>query len=126
MLDDNKLLTLPNGERLAIPPNVRIMFEVQDLNVSGQALSRIESSQAELGPLDEVLRSVEHIFNVLADNVLKYQPTLRRKKLEHLVSCHTFKYCTNYFPYSFVFFLYQRLSSMCTSVTSRGNYSRME
>ena len=31
VLDDNKLLTLPNGERLNIPPNVRIMFEVQDL-----------------------------------------------------------------------------------------------
>lgn len=31
MLDDNKLLTLPNGERLGLPPNVRIMFEVQDL-----------------------------------------------------------------------------------------------
>merc|ERR1719376_229898 len=31
VLDENKLLTLPNGERLAIPPNVRIMFEVQDL-----------------------------------------------------------------------------------------------
>lgn len=31
MLDDNKLLTLPNGERLAIPPNVRILFEVETL-----------------------------------------------------------------------------------------------
>ncbi|KAK2138989.1 hypothetical protein NP493_6852g00002 [Ridgeia piscesae] len=31
VLDDNKLLTLPNGERLGIPPNVRIMFEVEDL-----------------------------------------------------------------------------------------------
>lgn len=31
LLDDNKLLTLPNGERLALPPNVRVMFEVQDL-----------------------------------------------------------------------------------------------
>lgn len=29
VLDDNKLLTLPNGERLSIPPNVRIMFEVR-------------------------------------------------------------------------------------------------
>lgn len=25
------MLTLPNGERLALPPNVRVMFEVQDL-----------------------------------------------------------------------------------------------
>lgn len=31
MLDDNKLLTLPNGERLSLPPNVRIMFEVENL-----------------------------------------------------------------------------------------------
>ncbi len=28
VLDNNKLLTLPNGERLSIPSNVRIMFEV--------------------------------------------------------------------------------------------------
>ncbi|CEM16453.1 unnamed protein product [Vitrella brassicaformis CCMP3155] len=31
VLDDNKLLTLPNGERLQIPSNVRIMFEVETL-----------------------------------------------------------------------------------------------
>ncbi|KAI9031438.1 dynein heavy chain [Hyaloraphidium curvatum] len=31
VLDDNKLLTLPNGERLNLPPNVRIMFEVDNL-----------------------------------------------------------------------------------------------
>lgn len=31
VLDDNKLLTLPNGERLSLPPNVRIMFEVESL-----------------------------------------------------------------------------------------------
>ena len=31
VLDDTKLLTLPSGERLAIPPNVRLMFEVDSL-----------------------------------------------------------------------------------------------
>ncbi|PWN18755.1 cytoplasmic dynein heavy chain 1 [Microstroma glucosiphilum] len=31
VLDDNKLLTLPNGERLSLPPNVRIVFEVENL-----------------------------------------------------------------------------------------------
>ena len=31
VLDDNRLLTLPNGERIQIPSNVRIMFEVETL-----------------------------------------------------------------------------------------------
>jgi dynein heavy chain 1 len=31
VLDDNRLLTLPSGERLQIPGNVRIMFEVENL-----------------------------------------------------------------------------------------------
>eukprot|EP00760_Papus_ankaliazontas_P026596 PhM_4_TR3054/c0_g1_i1/m.97841/K10413/DYNC1H; dynein heavy chain 1, cytosolic len=37
LLDDNKLLTLPNGERLALPSNVRIVFEVQDLRFATPA-----------------------------------------------------------------------------------------
>jgi dynein heavy chain 1, cytosolic len=31
VLDDNALLTLPNGERLEVPDSVRIIFEVDDL-----------------------------------------------------------------------------------------------
>ena len=31
VLDDNKILTLPNGERLSLPPNVRVLFEVETL-----------------------------------------------------------------------------------------------
>eukprot|EP01051_Picozoa_sp_SAG22_P003708 SAG22_NODE_184_length_15968_cov_39.081858_2_plen_433_part_00 len=37
MLDDNKLLTLPNGERLALLDNIRIVFEVQDLKYATPA-----------------------------------------------------------------------------------------
>jgi len=37
LLDDNKLLTLPNGERLALPENVRIMFEVDGLRYATPA-----------------------------------------------------------------------------------------
>ncbi len=32
LLDDNKLLTLPNGERLSLTDNIRVMFEVADLD----------------------------------------------------------------------------------------------
>lgn len=31
VLDDNKILTLPNGERLNLPSNVRLLFEVETL-----------------------------------------------------------------------------------------------
>ncbi|KAA6397427.1 MAG: putative Cytoplasmic dynein 1 heavy chain 1, partial [Streblomastix strix] len=37
VLDDNKLLTLPNGERLPLPPSTRIVFEVQDLKAATPA-----------------------------------------------------------------------------------------
>lgn len=34
VLDDSKLLTLTNGDRVALTTNVRLLFEVQDLNVA--------------------------------------------------------------------------------------------
>src|SRR5579859_2756650 len=37
VLDDNKMLTLPNGERLNLPPTVRIMFEVESLKYATPA-----------------------------------------------------------------------------------------
>ena len=37
VLDDNKLLTLPNGERISLPPNVRLVFEVDNLNYATPA-----------------------------------------------------------------------------------------
>ncbi|CEH14594.1 dynein heavy chain cytosolic [Ceraceosorus bombacis] len=37
VLDDNKLLTLPNGERIDLPSNVRVMFEVEHLRFATPA-----------------------------------------------------------------------------------------
>ena len=37
VLDDNKLLTLPNGERLALLPNIRVVFEVENLKYATPA-----------------------------------------------------------------------------------------
>nr|CAG4709143.1 unnamed protein product [Naegleria fowleri] len=37
VLDDNKLFTLPNGERLALTENVRIVFETHDLKYATMA-----------------------------------------------------------------------------------------
>ncbi|ODV98401.1 hypothetical protein PACTADRAFT_20118, partial [Pachysolen tannophilus NRRL Y-2460] len=37
VLDDNKILTLPNGERISLPPNVRLIFEVDTLRYATPA-----------------------------------------------------------------------------------------
>ena len=41
VLDDNRCLTLPNGERLAVPDNIHLVFEVKDLkNATPATVSR--------------------------------------------------------------------------------------
>lgn len=37
VMDDNKLLTLPNGERIRLEPHVKLMFEVGDLQYASPA-----------------------------------------------------------------------------------------
>ncbi|KAL3100107.1 hypothetical protein niasHS_000718 [Heterodera schachtii] len=73
VLDDNKLLTLPNGERLSIPPNVRIIFEVADLKFATKAtVSRCGMANIEL---------------VFCDAVAKVDGLLERKS-----ACPSLKY----------------------------------
>jgi len=37
VLDDNKLLTLNNGDRIALTGNVRLLFEIENLAVASPA-----------------------------------------------------------------------------------------
>uniref|UniRef100_A0AAQ4PH56 Cytoplasmic dynein 1 heavy chain 1 n=1 Tax=Gasterosteus aculeatus aculeatus TaxID=481459 RepID=A0AAQ4PH56_GASAC len=59
VLDDNKLLTLPNGERLSLPPNVRVMFEVQNLKYATLATV----SRCGMVWFSEDVLSTDMIFN---------------------------------------------------------------
>ncbi|KAK8883373.1 Cytoplasmic dynein 1 heavy chain 1 [Tritrichomonas musculus] len=71
VLDDNKLLTLPNGERIALPPNVRIVFEVENLNYATPAtVSRcgiVFFSQNTL-KFDEIVKY--HIHNLIHEPII--------------------------------------------------------
>jgi dynein heavy chain 1 len=51
VLDDNKLLTLPNGERLSLPPNVRVMFEVSSWL---WCLTSVQLQYSSVGQITEV------------------------------------------------------------------------
>ncbi|XP_026482181.1 dynein heavy chain, cytoplasmic isoform X8 [Ctenocephalides felis] len=73
VLDDNKLLTLPNGERLSLPPNVRVMFEVQDLKYATLATV----SRCGMVWFSEDVLSTEMIFE-------NYLTRLRSTPLEDL------------------------------------------
>lgn len=45
VLDDNHLLTLPNGERISFGPNVNFLFETHDLRYASPAtVSRMGKS----------------------------------------------------------------------------------
>jgi dynein heavy chain len=37
LMDDNKVLTLINGERISLPDQVSLLFEVEDLSVASPA-----------------------------------------------------------------------------------------
>lgn len=80
VLDDNKLLTLANGDRIPMTDNVRILFEVQDLrNASPATVSRagiVFVSDTDLG-YDPIVRAWlgtrrEEEANILRDFYEKF------------------------------------------------------
>ena len=52
-----------------------------------KALGITQGGGGDMAPMNGVLQTVENTLQVLADSVLQEQPPVRRKKLEHLVSC---------------------------------------
>lgn len=65
VLDDNKVLTLPNGERIAVPENVKFIFEVDSLNSTTPAtVSRCGMVwfDESLVPVDNLFRNLLHKF----------------------------------------------------------------
>ena len=62
MLDDNKLLTLPNGERLIIPSNVRLIFEVESLRYATPAtVSRCGMVWFSAGLITDTMLCAQHL-----------------------------------------------------------------
>ncbi|KAK6455692.1 dynein heavy chain, cytosolic [Scheffersomyces xylosifermentans] len=65
VLDDNKILTLPNGERLALPSNVRLVFEVDTLRYT--TLATI--SRCGMIWFDSTILDIESLFKNLINNL---------------------------------------------------------
>ncbi|KAF0993064.1 hypothetical protein HZS_1322, partial [Henneguya salminicola] len=74
-LDDNKLFTLPNGERLCLPPSIRIIFEVSDLKYATPAtISRcgmvyFSDSTIHVGMVSSQFFNILQNFNLDSDSI---------------------------------------------------------
>ena len=80
VLDDNKLLTLPNGERLSLGGNVRIIFEVDTLRYATPAtVSRCGMVYFSLSTVTNVMMS-SHFLSSVEDEL--HRETLRPLLLE--------------------------------------------
>lgn len=74
VLDDNKILTLPNGERIEMTPNIRIVFEVDSLEYTTLAtISRCGMIwfDRSLVPIDSLWNSQLFKFTKTAQSLLE-------------------------------------------------------
>ncbi|AMD19130.1 HBR229Cp [Eremothecium sinecaudum] len=110
VLDDNKILTLPNGERLKIPSNLHLIFEVQNLkHATAATVSRcgviwftdntllprdilISSLSAALSTLqldsdinDNIISAIQDIFTQFIQGSTLQQITDASSKVNHIM-----------------------------------------
>lgn len=74
VLDDNKVLTLLNGDRISMPPTMGLVFEVDDLSVASPAtVSRCGMIYVDINDLGWEPYAESWIDSVTEDETLKDQ-----------------------------------------------------
>ncbi|KAH3679918.1 hypothetical protein WICMUC_000661, partial [Wickerhamomyces mucosus] len=137
VLDDNKILTLPNGERLTIPENIRFIFEVDRLSHATPAtISRcgmvwieddfistadlfkhelylFESSYMTENKNEQqiCLRFVETLKDILKDGVLESLIKFSLKSMNHIMTLTSLAIIRNLFIYIKSIILRKAISS---------------
>lgn len=74
VLDDNKALTLPNGEKLGIPPNLRIIFETDNLKYTTLAtISRCSMIWFDDSIIEDYALFEKLVFDLKSENIIYNQ-----------------------------------------------------
>ena len=78
VLDDNRLLTMPSGERIQFGPNVNFVFECEDLSVA---------SPATVSRVGMIFLSAEDLdVKLLCESWLEQRPESKRQALRDNIS----------------------------------------
>ena len=120
VLDDNKLLTLPNGERLAIPSNVRLLFEVESLKYATLATV----SRCGMVWFSEDILTSHDIYNHYLERLTQenYDSLVRLQGQENLEAAKTREICVDAIREIFIKEDGSSLANIALDLTSQENH----